>query len=191
MPVDQNKVEHFGLRKHFDGACRDLAAESLIGAEEKLLPGLPSRIERPRDLRAAKGPVGQQAAVFARERDALLDAVIDDQIADFRETINIRFPGAKIAALDRVVEETKHAVAVVLIIFCGIDSALGRDAMSAARAVLVAEAFYPVAQLAQRGGRRSAGQTASDHDDLKFPAIVRTDQAGMILVSRPFGRERA
>src|SRR5687767_14274705 len=113
MSVDQNKVEHFGLRKHFDGARRDLAAESLVGAEKKLLAGLPSRIERPRDLRAAKGTIGQQAAVLASERDALLDAVIDDQIADFGETINVRFTGAEIAALNRVVEKTKHAVAVV------------------------------------------------------------------------------
>ena len=117
--------------------------------------------------------------------------MIDDQIADFREAINVRFPRAKIAALDRVVKETENAVAVVLIILGGINSTLSRDAMSAAWAVLVTETFHLVTELAQRGCRRSASQTASDDDDLKFPAIVRTDQAGVILVSRPFICQRA
>ncbi len=170
---------------------RDLSAEGLIGAEEKLLPRLPAGIERPRDLRPAKRSVRQQPAIFPRERHALLDAVIDDQITDFGEAIDVRLPGAEIAALDRVVEETENAVAVVLVIFCGIDPALGRDAVSAARAVLVTKALHAVAQLAQRGGRRSAGQAASHHDDLKFPPIVWTDQAGVILVRRPFVGERA
>ncbi len=191
VPIDQNEIEHLGLRKHLDRARRDLAAKRLIGAEEKLLPGLPARVKRPRDLRAAERSVGQQPAVFARERHALLDALIDDQIADFREPIDVRFARAKIAALDRVVKKTEDAVAVVLIILGGIDSALGGDAMRAARAVLITEAFHVVAELAQRGRRRSAGQAASDDDDLEFPAIVWTDQARVILVRRPFVRERA
>ena len=190
VPVDQNEIEHLRLRKHLDVAGRDLAAKRLISAQKKLLPGLPARIKRSRDLRSAKRSVGQQSAVFPRKRHALFDAVIDDQIADFRETINIRLPRAKIAAFDRVVEQTENAVAVVLIILCGIDSALGGDAMRAAWAVLIAEAFHVVSELAQGGCRGSARQAASDNDDLKFPAIVRTDQAGVILVRRPFFRKR-
>src|SRR6266446_4462431 len=162
VPVDQNEIEHLRLRKHFDVPRRDLATKRLIGAQEKLLPGLPPRIESPRDLRSAKRTVGQQSTVFPRKWHTLLDAVIDDQIADFGEAINIRLPRAKIATLDRVVKETVNAVAVVLIIFCGIDSALGSDAVGAARAVLITEAFYMVAEFAQRGCRRSAGQAASD-----------------------------
>src|SRR5450759_5232091 len=49
MAVDQNEIEHLRLRKHLDVARRHLATERLIGAKKKLLPGLPPRIERPRD----------------------------------------------------------------------------------------------------------------------------------------------
>ena len=139
----------------------------------------------------AERSVGQQTAVFAREGDSLLDALIDDQIADFRQPINVRLAGAEIAAFDRVVKETEDAIAVVLIIFGGIDSTLGGDAMGAARAVLVAETFHAIAELAQRGGRCSAGQAAPHDNDLEFPAIGRTDQARVILMRRPFVRQRS
>ena len=54
MPVDQNEIKHLRLRKHLDVAGRDLAAKCLIGAEEKLLPSLSSRVKRSRNLRPAK-----------------------------------------------------------------------------------------------------------------------------------------
>ena len=108
---------------------------------KKLLAGLAARIKCARDLRAAKGTVGQKTAVFARKWHALRDALIDDRCADFRQTIDIRFPRAEIAALDRVVEQSINAVAVVLIILGGVDSALGGNRVRAARAVLVTKTF--------------------------------------------------
>ena len=71
--------------------------------------------------------------------------------ADFRKTVNIRFARAKVAALDGVVEEPIDAVAVVLIVLGGVDSALCGDRVGAARAVLIAETFDIEALLAQRG----------------------------------------
>ena len=105
VSVDHDEVEHLGLRKHLHGAGRDLAAKRLITAEQKLLTGLAARVKRARDLRAAKRTVGQQAAIFARKRHALFDALVDDVIADFGEAIDVRFAGTKIAALDRVVKQ--------------------------------------------------------------------------------------
>ena len=99
VSVDQNEVEHFGLRKHLDGAGGDLPGERLIRAEQKLLSGLAARVKSARDLGAAKRAVGQQSAILAREGDALLDTLVDDQIADFRQAVNVRFARAKIAAL--------------------------------------------------------------------------------------------
>ena len=52
--------------------------ERLIGAEQELLAGLAAGVERARHLRAAEGAVVEQAAVFARERHALGDALVDD-----------------------------------------------------------------------------------------------------------------
>ena len=67
----------------------DLPLQRLIGAEQQLLAGLAARIERARNLRAAEGAVGQHAAVFARERHALRDALIDDVDADLRQAIDV------------------------------------------------------------------------------------------------------
>src|SRR5438477_6095891 len=47
MAVDQHKIEHFGLRKHFYRAESDLPAQCLVGAEQQLLTGLPARIKGP------------------------------------------------------------------------------------------------------------------------------------------------
>ena len=78
----------------------------------------------------------EQPAVFAGERHALRDALVDDVDADFGEAMDVGFARAEIAALDRVVEQPVDAVAVVLVILRGVDAALRRDAVRAARAVL-------------------------------------------------------
>ena len=127
----------------FDSAGADLPAQRLIGAEQQLLAGLAARVKRARHLRAAEGAVGQQAAVFAGERHALRDALVDDVDADLRQAIDVGLARAEIAALDGVVKQPVDAVAVVLIILGGVDAALGGDAVGAARAVLKAEASRP------------------------------------------------
>jgi hypothetical protein len=154
-----------------------------------LLPGLSPRVKGPGNLGAAEGTVREQSAVFARERHSLLDTLVDDQVTDFGQPIDVCFAGAEIASLDRVVEEAENAVPIVLIVLGGVDAALRGDAMSAARAILVTEAFHVVAELPQRGGGRPTGQPAADDDDLEFPAVVRCDQAGVILVAGPFARQ--
>ena len=47
VTIDQNKVEHLGLREHFHRAERDLPAHCLISAEQKLLAGLSTGVKRP------------------------------------------------------------------------------------------------------------------------------------------------
>src|ERR1700731_587987 len=185
VAVDNDNIEHFGLGKHLHRAGRDLATERLITAEKELLPGLAACIKRSRNLGAAERPIGKQPAVLAREGNALRDALIDDVRTNFGEPINIRFARSKIAAFDCVIEQTINAVAVVLIIFCGVDSALRGDRMRPPRRVLVTKTFHAVAELAQRRRRRTAGQTAADYDDFKFAAIVWTNEAGMVFVTRP------
>ena len=121
----------------------------------------------------------------------MLDALVDDQVTDFGQAIDIRFARTEIAAFDRVVEQTVNAVAVVLIIFGGVDSALRGDGVRAARRILKAKTFHAIAELAERGRGRSAGESAADDNDLKFSAIVRTDEPRMIAMALPFLGERA
>jgi hypothetical protein len=115
--------------------------------------------------------------------------LVDDQVTDLGQPIDVRFAGAEIASLDCVVKKAENAVPIVLIIFGGINPALGRDAVGAAGTVLVTKAFHIVAELAQRGGRRTASEPAPNDDDLEFPPVIRSDQARVILVTGPFARE--
>ena len=139
--VNHHQVQHFGARKHRDAAGIHLAFERLISAQQKLLAGLAARVKRSRNLRAAETAIGERASVFARERNALRHALVDDVDADLRQPVNVGFAGAEIAALYGVVEQAIDAVAVVLIILRGVDAALRGDRMRAARRILKAEAF--------------------------------------------------
>ena len=140
LPVDDDEIEHLAPRKQLHGAGTDLTHQRLIGTEQQLLAGLAARVERPRDLRAAERAVVEQAAVFACERHALRDALVDDVDRHLRQPVDVRFARAVVAALDRVVEEAIDAVAVVLVVLRGVDAALGGDAVRAAGAVVNAEA---------------------------------------------------
>jgi hypothetical protein len=119
----------------------DLAFERLVSAEQKLLSGLAAGVESARDLRAAEGAVGERSAIFARERHALGDALVDDVDADLRQAVDVGFASAEVAALHGVVEEAVDAVAVVLIVLGGVDAALRGDAVGPPGTVLKAEAL--------------------------------------------------
>ena len=119
------------LRIHLHFAEADLPFERLIGADQKLLARLSARVERAGHLRAAEGPVRQRAAVLARERHALRDALVDDVDADLRQPVDVGFARAEVAALYRVVEQPVDAVAVILIVLGRIDATLRGDAVGA------------------------------------------------------------
>ena len=123
--------------------ARDLAHQRLVGAEQQLLAGLAARVERARHLRAAEGAVVEQAAVLARERHALRDALVDDVDRDLREPVDVRLARAEVAALDRVVEEPEDAVAVVAVVLGRVDAALGGDRVRAPRRVVERERPRP------------------------------------------------
>src|SRR3982074_1534401 len=44
VTVDQNQIEHFSSRKHFDCAVPDLTSKGLVSPQQKLLAGLAARI---------------------------------------------------------------------------------------------------------------------------------------------------
>ena len=141
--VDDDQVEHLGARVLLDVAGRDLALERLVGAEQQLLAGLAAGVEGARHLRATEGAVVEQAAVLAGEGHALGHALVDDVDADLGQPVDVALARAEVAALDRVVEQPVHAVAVVAVVLGGVDAALRGDAVRAARAVLVAEGLRP------------------------------------------------
>src|SRR5262249_34815375 len=119
------------------------------------------------------------------------DALVDDVDAQLRQAVDVRFTRAIVAALDRVVEEAIDAVAVVLVVLGGVDAALRGDAVRAAGAVLNAEVEDVVAELAERGGGRSAGEAGADDDDGVLPFVGWIDQLHLELVPVPLLSDRA
>ncbi len=166
LAVDDDQVEHLGAGIHLDLTRVDLALERLIGAEEKLLAGLAAGVEGARDLGSTEGAIVECAAVFAGEWNALGNALVDDVDAVLRETVDVAFASAEVAAFDRVIEEAVDAVAVVLIIFGGVDATLGGDRVGAAGRILEAEALDVVAQLAAGCGSRCAGESGANDDEI-------------------------
>src|SRR5690606_2058884 len=145
--------------------------EGGVGAEEELLPGLPTCVEGARDLRAAEGAVREGAAVLARERDALRDALVDDVHAHLREPVDVRLARAKISALYGVVKEAVDAVAVVLVVLRGVDAALRGDRVRATWAVLEREAVDVVAELGEGRGGRCASEARAHDEDGEFSLV--------------------
>ena len=190
LAVDDHQIEHLAAGQQRHRAGVHLAHQRLIGAEQQLLARLAARVEGARHLRAAERAVVEQAAVLARERHALRDALVDDVHRQLRQPVHVGFARPIVAALDRVVEQAVDAVAVVLVVLGGVDAALRGDAVRAPRAVVDAEVDDVVAQLAQAGGRRGAGQ-ARAHDDHRELALVRrVDQLDLELVPVPLVGQR-
>ncbi len=191
LAVDHYQVQHFGAGVHLHFSVGNLAAQGRVGAQQQLLPGLAAGVERAAYLGAAEGAVGQQAAVFAGKRHALSHALVDDVDRHLGQAVHVGFAGAVVAALDGVVEQTEHGVAVVLVVFSGVDAALRRNGVRAAGRVVVGKGLYVVAQLGQRGGGRSAGQAGAYHNDVVLPLVGGVHKLHVELVLLPLLGERA
>ncbi len=191
LAADHDQVGHLLVGEEFDRALPDHAGQRGVGSEQQLLPGLAAGVERAGHLGAAEGAVGEQAAVFAGERNALGDTLVDDVDGDLGQTMHVGLARAVVAALDRVVEEPIHAVAVVLVVLGGVDAALGGDRVGAARAVMEDEALHLVAQLGQRGRGGGAREPGADHDHLVFALVGGVDELDLRLVLAPLVGKRA
>ena len=139
LVLDHHQLMHLVAVEALHLAGLDLAVERRVCAEQELLAGLSFCIESTAHLGAAEGTVGKETAVFTGEGNALCHTLVDDIVGDFGKTVHIGLAGTVVTTLHRVVEETIHGVAVVLIVLGCVDTSLGRDRMGAARAVLNAE----------------------------------------------------
>jgi hypothetical protein len=84
-----------------------------------------------------------------------------------------------------------NGVAIVLIIFCGVDTALGRNGMSAAWRILEAEGLHLVTEFAKGCCCGSSSEACTYDDDFEFAAIGGIDQLGLKLVVLPLFLERS
>ena len=154
----------------------DLSAERLISSEQQLLTRRSARIKSTRDLRSSERAVGQHSPVLPGKGHPLGHTLVDDVDADFRQPIDVCFPGAKITAFDGVLKKPPHRIPVILVILRRIDPSLRGNGVCSPGTVLKTEGFHPVAELRQAGGGRGPGQTRPDHNHLVLALVGRTDQ---------------
>ncbi|GAB3957938.1 hypothetical protein GCM10027614_74380 [Micromonospora vulcania] len=191
LAVHDDQLQHLVPGVHLHIAEADLPLQRLVRAEQQLLARLALGVEGALHLGAAERAGVQQTAVLAGERHALRHALVDDVDRDLGQPMDVRLAGAEVAALDGVVEQSVHRVAVVAVVLGGVDAALRRDRVCPARAVLVAVGLHVVALLGQRGRGRAAGQTGADHDHRHLAAVGRVDQLGLEAPGVPALLDRA
>ncbi len=133
VATDFHEIEHLGAAEHFHAAFVDLLFKCLVAADKELLSGLAAGVEGAGDLGSTERAVVQQAAVLAGEGHALGHALVDNVVGNLGEAIDVRLAGAEVAALDRVVEKAENRVAIVAVVFRGVDPALSGDRVGAAR----------------------------------------------------------
>ena len=147
LPIDDHHIQHLMPGIHLDIAERHLALQCLISPYQQLLPCLARRVKSTLYLGPTERPVAEQAPVFTSKRHPLRHTLVDNVGAHLRQTMDIGFTRAVVASLYRIVEQTKYAVPVILIIFGGIDPSLGRNAVRPARRVLETKCLYFISQL--------------------------------------------
>lgn len=189
--VFDDQVVHLVAGVEFDALFVDFAHQAAVSAEEELLSCLTASIEGTGDEDAAEGAVGQGSAVFTGKRDALSDTLVDDVGAVLSEAVDVGLTGAEVAAFDGVVEQTPRAIAVVLVVFGGVDTALCGDTVSAARAIVESKAVDIVALLSQGGGSGSSGESGSDDDDFEFASVDGSNETHFFFGFGPTLIERA
>ena len=189
--VHQHQIHHFMAGEHFNVSLGHFLFQGLVGTQQELLARLSACVEGSLELGAAEGAVVQQAAVFTAEGNALGHTLVNDVGGDFRQTVDIGFTGAEVAAFNGVVKQAVNGVAVVLVVLGCVNAALGRNGVGAAGAVLVAEAFDVVAKFGKRGGSGGASQAGTYHKHRVLALVVRIDQFGLKFVLGPFVLNRA
>jgi hypothetical protein len=148
LTVYHDHIQHFVAVVQFYSAQGNLAAKCLVGTDEQLLTGLTAGIERTANLCAPERAIIEQTPVFAGERDALCDALVNDIARNFGEAVHVGFPCPVIASFNRIVKQAVNGVAVVAVILSRIDTTLSSDGVSAPRAIVEGKYFNIVTQLA-------------------------------------------
>ena len=163
-----------------------MATQGLVGAEHQLLTGLTAGIKRPRYLGTTERTVVEVATVFTGKGHTLGHTLVDDIDAQLSQAVDIGFTGAEVATLDGVIKQAVDAIAVIAIIFGGIDAPLGGNAMGTAGAVLITKRFDVVTHFGHGCGSSATSQPRPDHNHRIFTAVRRVNKLHFKLMLRPF-----
>ena len=159
----------------------DLTVHGSIGSKKKLLSGLASGIECTAHLSTTERPVGKKSAIFPCERNALSDTLVDDVIAHFGKSIDIRLTATVVAAFDGLIEKTVDRVIVILVVLGGIDTTLCGNGMCTAWRVAYTEYLNIITKLTKCSSCRCTSKPGSDDNDFEFPLVAGIDKPSGIL----------
>ena len=168
-----------------------MARHLLVCADEQLLASLTARIKRAAYLRAAETAVVQLAAVLAGKWNTLSNHLVDDVDRNLCQAMHVCLARAEVAALDGVLEQAVDAVAVALIVLCGVNAALGRNGVCASWRVVERKRVNLITQFGKRCGSGCTCKAGANHDDLELSLVVRVYQLGICLVVIPLVGKRA
>ena len=190
LTVNDDEVLHIATREQLHRALSDLAHHRLVSAEEELLTGLATCVERTGNLSTTEGTISKKSTVVAAERNALSHALVNNQIRVFSETMHVRFTSAEVTALHGIVEETINGVTVVRIVLSSVDTALCSNGVCTTRRILIAECKNVVTKFTQGSSGTCTGKTRTHDDDLELTLVGRVHKLEFELVTRPFFRDR-
>jgi len=184
--IDYHQVEHLAADIHFHLSFFDLPAQCAVCAQQQLLSGLTAGIECAAYLCASKRAIVKQTAVIACKGYALRNALVYDIICHFGKTMNVGFAGAVIAALYGIVIKTIDRIAVVWVVFGGVDSALRGNRVCTARTVLNTKVQNVKSHFAETCCCSGSSQTGTYDDDVQFEFVGGIHKVLMRLVICPF-----
>ena len=183
--VDYDDVDQLTAIEQPHATRTDLSRQLLIRTKEQLLTRLTAGVERAAHLRTTKASVVEEPAVLTGKWDTLGNHLVDDVHRYLRQSIHVSFTRTEVATFDGVGEQTRHAVAVPLIIFGRIDSALSSNGVRASCRVVEGEGINLIPEFSKRCRSRGTGQTRTNDDHLELAFVVGVDQLGVRLERVP------
>ena len=111
--------------------------------------------------------------------------MIDDAAADLGQPVDVRFACPVVAPFYRVVEEPVDTVPVVRVVLRSVDPPLSRNAVSAARRLVITERRDLVSQFGQRCRGGCARQPRAHNNDMALALVRRINKVQMEPVVVP------
>jgi hypothetical protein len=122
LALYHHQVQHFSPGIYLQATGLHHPHHGAVGSQQELLPGLPLGVEGTSHLGPAKGPIIQQTAVLPGKGYPLGHTVVNNGVANFRQSMDIGLPGAVVSPLEGVVEQPPDAIAIVGIVLAGVNS---------------------------------------------------------------------
>ena len=149
--TNHHQIHHFVAVVHFNFSTTNLSVHCRISPEQQLLTGLSLGVKSSGYQYPSKRAIVQQSAVISRKRDSLGHTLVYDIGRYLSQTVYVGFTRSIISPFNGIIEQTIGRIAIALVVFGGIDPALGCNRMGPSGRILKTKRFYIVAQFGQCG----------------------------------------